>query len=113
MTSLIERLEKATGPDRDLDCDIDSEWLQDRSDGLEAEFSPFPAYTASLDAAIALVEHVLPGWGYDFVKPAKEGPGRPRATVFLGDNLFAGEAPTPPLALLLALMRAVQNKEGG
>lgn len=79
IAELIERLEKAEGPDREIDADLvcvccpgalvsqyiasDAEpsvfhahalGLSDRSD--------VPAYTSSLDAALSLVERKLPGW---------------------------------------------------
>lgn len=62
--SLIERLEKATGPDRELDSDICRAcgfklYPFDRpSNDTLAEA---PRYTASLDAAVSLCERVLPG----------------------------------------------------
>lgn len=83
MRDLIERLEKATGPDRELDEAI---WLaaipgatrKNLMEEFPAEkplweyYDPeqrayfraglIPAYTASTDAAVALVERCLPGW---------------------------------------------------
>lgn len=78
--------------------------------------SGFTPYTASVDAALALVERLLPGWivdemGHDCV-------GTPGAmkiigwTVELSDggrvNLHQGQAPTAPLAILAALLTALQ-----
>lgn len=71
LSKLIERVENATGPDRELDLELanvagwrcDGDWLY-TPDGAMAAFtadSP-PAYTSSLDAALALVEEKLPGW---------------------------------------------------
>jgi hypothetical protein len=93
--ALIERLEKATGPDRELDAaiwaatlprdgvGIDGYGLPDGAHyeyrpcedgrvemlvslngerGVTRANRPSPEYTASLDAAVALVEKVLPGW---------------------------------------------------
>jgi len=59
LSALIERVEKCSGPDRQLDavialniCDLE----------LEREISEIPHFTSSLDAALALVEEKLPGW---------------------------------------------------
>lgn len=87
LTSLIERVEKATGPDRELDAAIEvamlgtthmpddliyyktttradhclpgAYWRVSRS-GEYLRTSE--KYTSSLDAALALVEEKLPGW---------------------------------------------------
>lgn len=56
-SDIIARLENATGPDRDLDRLIAKE--TGAFEIIEAK-----NYTASLDAAIALVERILPGWGW-------------------------------------------------
>lgn len=54
---IIERLEKATGPDDDLDLDIIN-----LIDPPVARYSAMhQPLTSSLDAAIALVERMLPG----------------------------------------------------
>lgn len=84
LNKIIERLEKATGPDRELDALIVAElhdatmrpyppsddfgphdkwqfWTHDGKHflGSEAEF-PVPAYTSSVDAALTLVPDGLP-----------------------------------------------------
>ena len=92
---IIERLEKAEGPDRELDADIDiflfggeTVWKQanytmemypasrraskNHVGGFANEHVPL--YTASLDSAIALVERTLPGWGF-YLRSDKEGNG--------------------------------------
>lgn len=80
-----------------------------------------PAYTASLDAAVALVEKMLPGWSYGFAmrgdKLRREGCDDERAYAWLknGDQADA-DAPTLPLAILSALLEALaettdQSKE--
>jgi len=89
-TGIIERLEKATGPDRELDCDIafatnaydfklshgfencHIERGNSRNDeGVEVivadkgklhYWEPYNRYTSSLDAAISLFEIMLPDW---------------------------------------------------
>lgn len=85
LEELLERLEKAEGPDRELDADL--WWHFDRrSAGMNYHHASFgkpvplpdkrpatglggaaikqnaPAFTGSLDAAVAFKERVLPGW---------------------------------------------------
>nr|DAE48931.1 MAG TPA: hypothetical protein [Caudoviricetes sp.] len=71
---LITRLSKLDAPDREVDAEID------RAFGLLVDIYPLSGpmtdypepvgytetkhYTASIDAAIALAERVLPGWEY-------------------------------------------------
>lgn len=75
LEALIERLEKLQGPDREVDFWLSirlpigeptrhsDEELQADIDlvGIDGMVIDAP-YTSSLDAAIALVERVLPGW---------------------------------------------------
>jgi hypothetical protein len=100
LLDLKRRIEEAKGPDRDLDA------------ALECAFEAWgriPAFTGSIDAALALVERVLPGWGYT-IEAAMPGLGvsvhlwPPRPTVDEGEE---GEGPTPALALILALINAL------
>jgi hypothetical protein len=71
MRELIERLEKATGPDRELDYEIfkmatsGNYWPEHSALWFQTGFTRKPiAFTASIDAAVALVKATLPGWGY-------------------------------------------------
>lgn len=84
LADLIERLEKLEGPDRETDQAIDlffnptaSVWSPKWWSGAPNEFLIWGSeeagdldyrhiddLTSSLDAAIALVERVLPGWGW-------------------------------------------------
>jgi hypothetical protein len=61
MQDLIERLEKATGPDRELDLAI-GEAVGEANHSGPAFHRPFREwarhYTASIDAALTLVEHL-------------------------------------------------------
>lgn len=69
LNELLERVKAATGPDRFLDEDIASElengWKWNESARCfvtpEGFMDTAPKYTASTDAALALVERVLPG----------------------------------------------------
>lgn len=143
LEALLARVESATGPDRDLDaalfvalnkpeqqeddlryyrlphvsmdhmdmCAPGTYWLKQRSG---ASLHTSPTYTASLDAASALVERVMPGsdwaahshtlntpphkhaWG-----AVRELPNGPVSGVLHESNGY-----TPALALLAALLLA-------
>lgn len=84
LRDLATRLDRATGPDRELDAAIAitiagfvyerrgndrKEWFYDR-DGRRrqlrtAGYDRLPAWTVSLDAVAALHERLLPGWVLD------------------------------------------------
>jgi hypothetical protein len=123
LQELLERVEKATGEDRQLDGDIlkalihpnadmrhdgDAYWLPD----VEMHGFETPYYTSSIDAALSLVEEKLPGWGYDL-----HGGGADRkiyVTLWHADEksrFLNGRGATLPLALLNALLRALISKE--
>jgi len=130
LIKLAERVEAATGPDRELDIAI---WLgsianeQQRKlveqgrelhgDG-EADFRADRMmdgrrYTASIDAALTLVPE-----GHDWVLlDHRASYGSPYAEVKSGDDRVAdhvGRAATPALALTAAALRAhLEAKHGG
>ena len=142
LQELIARVEAASEPDRDLDGEIEVAMFggtiiqtQDNHTmtaniavrrpsanhvgGFAREH--VPGYTASLDAAVRLVEEKLPGWSYGFAmrgdKLRREGCDDERAYAWLknGDQADA-DAPTLPLAILSALLEALaettdQSKE--
>jgi len=56
------------------------------------------AQCGSLDAAVTLLEALLPGWGW----------GRMNDRMFVehGDSVFSARGPSPARALLLAVLRA-------
>lgn len=68
IASLLERVTAATGPDRVLDLDLaralvpDVVVLRRNDDDTANEPHTYWEYTASIDAALALVERLLPGW---------------------------------------------------
>lgn len=152
LQSLLERVEKATGPDRELDALILCATLAPEGSKVEqSQFSgawviykpmewgkePFKAWetpapwrrwaidgmglSASIDAALALVERVMPGWSIEMVrtryctvemwKADEEG--------FFNSGrdpiVRRTEGATPPLAILSALLKALisQSKEKG
>jgi hypothetical protein len=107
--ALIERVEKATGPDRELDISICDElgWP-------DKAWAGYPAGpTSSLDAAVALVERLLPGIFYIIAKGKTRG-DEPLYGVRLlfGTDEPIGEAEhdNRECCIVLATLRALQQK---
>jgi hypothetical protein len=110
LPALIARVEAATGADYDIDREI---WRAVDPDAAE-EYAACetPAYTAGLDAAVALVPS---GWGWSVGGWADDGFTNAIAVVserrkFMRPQVHAA---TPALALCLAALRARQAQEGG
>jgi hypothetical protein len=128
LRELRERLEAAEGPDRELDLDLaitmgtmPPEWNPEDDDRgcyvdpgsvcLSPGVFEAPAYTASLDSAVALVEKVLPGrdWScvsVDSTYSAWLGPEEEEGIIWPQDN-----SPTPALALCTALVKALEETQ--
>lgn len=128
---LLERVKAATGPDKVLDTAI-WEWTGvELSDAVQIEgartrvretvegltttrfYATAPTYTASVDAALALVERKLPGWEWTVSTDRSK-------TRFWSDmhrvvakgeleTVWGGRAPTAPLAILAALLSALTS----
>lgn len=142
LTELIKQLEKLDGPDRRHDGAVHNAIFgteYGRNGVSVTGFSPsaadygtpvVPAYTASLDAAIALCEWVLPGWSWTILanKPiigdrygnvVAEGP----FTAFVNNAAFRPEEPdieheaksasSSSIALVIAILRALAEQEKG
>ncbi len=136
LTDLIERVEGATEGDRETDCELWAlhhgltlEWqgttLVAGEEGVVGWIDPgrlarnfytnraktgpgsIPAYTASLDAALALCERVLPGLWWN-VGVCSADPLTYSADFSDGTE---EPGPTPALALILAMLKALQAKE--
>lgn len=126
VAELIEKLEAAEGQDPTIDTEIclffqyggensvgatnvrvEDDWDGDllfEIDGDEC-CNPVPALTASLDAAVALAERVLPGVEYE----ATNLYSHYRVTFHHDDGPFYGDSPiSMPLALCLAILKAVR-----
>lgn len=119
LLELAERCERATGPGRELDCAIgrlagaakeqpDGTWMTYHKDGYAHSINP-PAYTASLDAAMTLVDpRAL--WAHGSME---EGPfarlcwPMPNGG-FVGGYVEASAA-SVPLAICAAALRALQE----
>ena len=128
---LLERLEAATGPDREIDKavmlaigrarEIDpwmfygpGETVWCFGDYEHESVNPaLPYVTASLDAVLALVEEKLPGWTVEIIR-LSDGEGFAQVS---DDAAFMpvsheATAPTPALALLKALVCALSSESG-
>lgn len=119
-----ERVAALTGPDRKVDAALERGFglgifapIPDDAELGDIPHGPgygsaIPRYTASLDAAIALVERVLPGWARGF----EEGPLTCMAFVDpsdyetrFGSAAYVEKGPTPAIAMLLALLAALSG----
>jgi len=122
--TLIDRLSKLDGPDRGVDAqiyilfNIPAEragridyahgmvgWWP--KDGPYVSAVTVPAYTASVDAAIALAERVLPGWGW-----LAQNCGHPAGVLVKDDIAYEGRGATPAIALCIAILRAKEASNG-
>jgi hypothetical protein len=137
LESLLERVKAASGPDRMLDDalhwqfsdwnNIGGWWREHKVTGARERFSSGfspEAFTASIDAALALVERVLPGFvlRVQTADPtcSEHSPYR-KCEAILAPRLHNDEgwqigikvayAPTPPLAILAALLTALIAQE--
>lgn len=136
-SALIERVRGLTGPDREVDCEIcltlnyvsalgaedgppiDLRRADDESDWLDYELiengrmveytDPAAELTASVDAALGLAERVLPGLGFGLAG----GHLGIDATIWPSadmSRLFTGRAATLPLAIIIAVLAALQSE---
>ena len=139
LKALLERVEKAEGPDRKLDIliwehmDADpklyrrvvgkprySEW-ESKAGGRWHDFYPslnVSHYTASLDASLALVERALPGWGIQQITWPLKPKDNALFAVTMGNfgkahdyKHVMGEGRQPQTAALSALIRAKMEME--
>lgn len=108
LRELRERVHAAKGPDRELDVLIAQELVPDvlvlrqRKDDSGADPYTYWKYTGSIDAAVALVERLLPGWCWDVSSSGQAwvmGVDSP-----MRDHFIGGSPDKPPLALLDALL---------
>lgn len=131
LSSLISRVEKATGPNYALEVDIFKFFNPDYRDYVEgrgglvhkndgedqrvlSNVRP-PNVTASIDAAVALAERVLPGWGWGITHGSEkaedvQGNVFPKAIPFPAHLDCYGYHAIPAIALVLATLRALQSK---
>jgi hypothetical protein len=127
---LLERAKAASGPDRELDAEIEhaarfqrglslglkpdqiAVWNHVGNGYVESHGTRYasPAYTASIDAAVALISRVLPGlymWQLEFDDEPTDCPYMARLYTTNGAPSGVSESgPTAPLALIVALLEA-------
>lgn len=119
LTELIERVEALSGPDREASRDIwmyfgTPEWKRayieaqapcgcPHEQAVEYSVRHLPDITASIDAALSFAERVMPGWTWCV---GTDGSDDFFANVWNGVEEANAYAPTPPLAIILATLRA-------
>lgn len=130
IAELVERVKAATGPDRELDADLwvalvpgasrrnvmdkwpDEEpiWeFIDEQRNTSFRYGLLPDMTASIDAALALCERVLPD---RFVTIKTKTGGKFHHCELEGEDYgrwSADNMPTVPLAILLALLLSLES----
>lgn len=113
LTTLIAKLEAATGPDRELDAEIAIALDQIASrdfwsiDYIKADM--VPAVTGSIDAAVALAARVLPGWGWSTQSFGEDGAqGKVWKHGWYDGAVIYAEHSSPAIALVIAILRAKQ-----
>lgn len=112
-TALIERLEQTTAANYALEVDLHAA-IGSGEPFTNKEIPPnrtAPPYTASIDAALRLVELVMPGVGYFLTKVN----GNAKASLLVGIEAKAvsktGSSGSMPIAICLALLRALEALE--
>jgi hypothetical protein len=107
LQALLARVTLATGSDRLLDADIKLA-LAPTERGYN---QPAKAYTASLDAVLALTERLLPTTEVQIdIKRHADGTGRGLIWTDEGE-WYEEDCATPPLALLAALLKMLCDAE--
>lgn len=125
MTDLLTRLESGSGSDRELDLAVATTLFPEAGPctplcpGDEPIFwhsplykQPCPAYTSSLDAALSLVERMLPGQEVELAIT----PAGTKCTVFVEMRPgaawagYKGAAQSPARAVCAALLRALDQE---
>jgi len=130
LSALLERVRKATGPDRELDGEIAAtlrvgnnlpDWAQNWTGEWRPTIQGFvvliqdderpgpdfssPKFTASIDDALALAERVLPGATRAVDATAPElGID---VDLFVGSGEFRGTSLSEPIATITALLSAL------
>ena len=126
LRGLIERVEKATGPDRELDAQIYI-WVHGLRANAPVLWTQVAPYTNSLDAALALVEKMRPGYRWGVSSVAIKIGAYPDGKTAYGEGFRAhvtknsplrpmpstADAPTPALAIILALLRSLDTDNKG
>lgn len=105
--ALLERVEKATEPDFDLEVELVRLFFGDDQAEVHRESSlSMYRFTESTDAADNLVEQTLPGWSFSSGKTDKGCFAYLWASEGQIKEYGAEDAPSKPLAIIAALLRA-------
>lgn len=112
LADLIVRLEKAEGPDRDLDIDIAKACLPEHHSGRWGRINT-PEFTRSIDAALTLVPE---GWAVNNMFQRqddrwrcalyKKSGGAPKDS-----HVTAEWTPTPAIALCIPALKAQEAQQ--
>ena len=117
IAALRKRVEQATGPDREIDFDLEKAFPTSRidDDWFVGRIS-VERYTASIDAAVALAGRVRP-----FLRMVLDTRGSQRSEYGFshtarfayagGTEALSGQHVTPALAVLEALLAAIEARE--
>ena len=126
--NLLSRLEGLTWPDREVDGLVeirfglmpeDAVFARENVFGQEVnqwhtggfgsyQFHYPEEYTASLDAVVALCERVLPGWDW-----GRDDNRRMYLYPPHTDDCLSARGPTPAIALLIAILTALEARDAG
>lgn len=118
LAALRVRLERATGPDREIEADLAllDGWTECPGDTWIGPFGEIcvPNYTSSVDAALGLIERAAPEWTWQSASPRRGLAFEGVLCRFFSNRhdkgphvVVAEYAPTPALALLRALLAAL------
>lgn len=127
LSGLVERVRGLKGSDREVSRDIwqcldTPEWKRayleaqapcgcPHDQAVEYAIRHLPDVTSSVDAALALVERVLPGCELE-LQINKPNHDWQTALIRVAPlKMIGGEASTLPLALILALLLSLQSQE--
>lgn len=129
LRELLKRVEAAHGPDRELDFAIHAMLVDPPpapsrasdvrlpdgfgKDVMSMAMDPRPRYTASIDAALALIERKFDGsakYPVEMILTSAGNKGPWRCAIWVGaddtDGIYRA-APTAPLAVLAATIKAL------
>jgi hypothetical protein len=105
---ILSRLRALSGADRAVDIEIVMAFGTENEHGVRscAGYLGIAMFTASVDAALALVERVLPGINWEVTKTS--------ACLYTDcpDCGHSGYHTHPAIAILIALFEALKAKEG-
>jgi hypothetical protein len=104
LTSLLRRIEAATGADRALDAAIEQALAPPHAEGRSE--AP-PDYTASIDRCLDLVHALLPHWHWHIGRGARGI--LPYASLSNGRVTVTADGTTVPQVLLAAIVKALQK----